>query len=158
MLEETGTVIEIKDGQTAVVLCSKSSMCESCAAMDSCRIGDDSGERLVEARNLLNAVIGDHVRIATSTRSFLQSSFVLYMLPLVFLVTGAIVGQLLAERIDAGIDPNLLSALFGVACLILSFLGIRLWSRTIPAENFMPWITEVLSDATAFNKDKNHGN
>src|SRR6056300_1300409 len=109
MIEEVGTVVELKGKLTAVVMCTKSSLCENCATNGNCALGDDDSTRLIEVQNRLNAEVGEQVRIATTTKSFLQSSFLLYIVPLIALVVGAIVGKLVGENVSTGLDPNLLS-------------------------------------------------
>jgi sigma-E factor negative regulatory protein RseC len=146
MIEEVGTVVELKSKNIAVVLCQKSSFCENCAAEGICHVGDDNSSKTVEVHNHLAADIGDRVKIATSTRTFLQSSFLLYIVPLIALVIGAVVGQLLAEYLDNGLDPSLLSALFGSSFMAGSFLIIRLMSRSLAKEAYMPVVVQILDD------------
>ena len=158
MIEETGTIVELKSKQIAVVLCKKSSFCKNCASMESCQIGSDNQSKLVEVHNLVGAQVGDEVKIATSTRSFLQSSLLLYIFPLVALLVGAVSGQLLGESLVSGPDPNLLSAIIGLGFMAGAFLIIKVGSRAIPAANFMPRITEILHDQEKPGKDEKHGN
>jgi len=146
MIEEFGTVIELKGKHTAVVLCKKSSLCEHCATSGSCTIGEDGHVRMVEVQNTLGAAIGDHVLIATTTKSFLQSSFLLYIAPLIALVIGAGAGKLVGEKIDTGLDPNLLSAIFGVFFMIGSFVLLRVGSSVLEKENYMPKIVEIMKE------------
>ncbi len=146
MIEEFGTVIELKGKHTAVVLCKKSSLCEHCATSGSCTIGEDGHVRMVEVQNTLGAAIGDHVLIATTTKSFLQSSFLLYIAPLIALVIGAGAGKLVGEKIDTGLDPNLLSAIFGVFFMIGSFVLLRVGSSVLDKENYMPKIVEIMKE------------
>ena len=146
MIEEVGTVVELKGKHTAVVMCQKSSLCENCATNGSCSIGDDDKTRLIDVQNLLNASVGDQVRIATTTRSFLQSSFLLYIVPLVALVIGAVAGKFVGEQIDTGLDPNLLSAIFGVFFMVGSFVILRIGSRVLVAESYMPKIVAIIPD------------
>lgn len=146
MIEEVGSVVELKSKLVAVVLCQKSSFCEHCASLQSCQMGSDDRSRLVEVRNTLGARVGDRVRLATSTRTFLQSSFLLYIVPLLFLVVGAASGQLLGSRLHLGLDPNLLSAILGVAFLAMSFVLIRVGSRAIPREATMPRVVAILEE------------
>lgn len=143
MIEEIGTVVELKGKHIAVILCQKSSACKHCAAMSFCQVGDDNKSMLVEAHNALGAVVGDRVKLATSSSAFLRSSFFLYVVPLIGLVLGAIIGQLVGERLE-GVDPDLLSAVIGVAFLVGTFLLIRVGSRALPKENYMPNIAEIL--------------
>ncbi len=146
MIEEFGTVIELKGKHTAVVMCKKSSLCEHCASSGVCNIGEDGHVRMIEVQNSIGASIGDHVCIATTTRSFLQSSFLLYIVPLIALVIGAVVGKLVGERLDTGLDPNLLSAIFGVFFMIGSFVLLRVGSSVLEQENYMPKIVAILQD------------
>ena len=146
MIEENGTVVELKGKATAVVMCRKSSLCEHCATSGSCMLGDDNHTRLIEVMNGLGAEVGDHVRIATTTRSFLQSSFLLYIVPLIALVIGALVGKAVGEKLDVGLEPNLLSAIFGVFFMIGSFVILRVGSSALSKEAYMPKIVAILRD------------
>lgn len=157
MIDETGSVIELKGKHIAVVLCQKSSFCRNCASMEQCRVGDDNRSMLVEAHNTIGARVGDKVRVVTSSKSFLQSSFILYIVPLISLVVGAIVGQLLGERLENGPNPDLLSAIFGTAFLVGAFLTIRVGTRAVPRENFMPRITEILPEETVLTTELQNG-
>lgn len=147
MIEEVGTVVELKGKHTAVVMCKKSSLCKNCATHSSCVLGDDERTRLIEVQNGLGAEVGEQVRIATTTKSFLHSSFLLYIMPLIALLIGASAGKLLGENLDAGLDPNLLSAIFGVFFMIGSFVLLRVGTRALTQENFMPKVVEILKEA-----------
>jgi len=146
MIEEVGTIIELKSKRTALVLCQKSSFCNSCATSGACSIGDDSRSRTVEVHNMIGAEVGNRVKIAASTKTFLQSSFLLYIVPLIALVIGAAVGSTLGTVFELGVDPNLLSAIFGVFFMVGSFLVIRVGSSALQKENFMPRIVSILQD------------
>ncbi|PLX85197.1 MAG: hypothetical protein C0617_05800 [Desulfuromonas sp.] len=145
MLEEIGTVVELKGKQRAVVLCKRGSFCEHCASSGLCRMGDDEKSMLVQAQNQIGARVGDRVKIATTTKNFLQSSFFLYIVPLIGLIVGAGLGQVIGMQLENGPDPNLLAALIGTAFLVGTFLVIRVGSRAIPEETFMPRIIQILT-------------
>jgi sigma-E factor negative regulatory protein RseC len=157
MLEEFGNVVELKGKMVAIVLCQKSSFCKNCASMQSCQISDDNRSMLVEAHNVIGAEVGNKVRLVTSSKSFLQSSFLLYIVPLIALIVGAVAGHLIGESMAAGPDPDLLAALIGTAFLVGSFFVIRIGSRAIPRESFMPRIVEVLSEDEALQEDLKSG-
>ena len=146
MIEEVGSVVELKGKGIATVLCEKQSFCAHCASMDSCQVGNDGRSRLVEVLNLHGAKVGDRVKLATSSRTFLQSSFILYIVPLLFLLLGAVSGKLLGSYLNLALDPDLLAAIIGIAFLCGSFLLIRIGSRAIPQELTMPRVVEILQE------------
>jgi sigma-E factor negative regulatory protein RseC len=146
MIEEVGTIVERKSQAVAVVLCKKSSLCEHCASAGLCHMGEDNRSMLVEAFNPLGAEVGDRVRLVTSTRRFLQSSFILYIVPLISLIIGAVAGDLIGRHANVGMDSNLLAALMGTSSLVVSFFIIRVRSRAIPREDYMPHITQIIGE------------
>lgn len=143
MIEEYGTVIELKQDWVAVVKCGRNSACDHCPSSGACKMGDDSETMLVDAYNAIGAQNGDLVKIATSTKHFLQSSFMLYIVPIIGLLIGAFTGQVIAEKSGWEIEPSLLSALMAVFFLISTFLGIRITTRKLKREVFMPRIVEI---------------
>ncbi len=146
MIEEVGTVVELKGKHTVMVLCQKSTLCENCASNGHCTLGDDDRTRLVEVSNPVGAQVGDRVLISTSTKSFLTSSFLLYIVPLIALVIGAIVGKGVGEYLETGLDPNILSAIFGVFFMIGSFVILRVGSQALKYEDYRPKIVEILQE------------
>ena len=143
MIEEYGTVVELKEHQVAVVICKRNSACDHCPSSGACTMGDDRETMLVDAFNAVGARINDQVKIVTSTRHFLTSSFMLYIVPIIGLLIGALIGQAIGEKSDLGIDPSLLSALLAVAFLIVTFLAIRIGTRKLKREVFMPRIVAI---------------
>ncbi len=143
MIEEFGTVIELKEQQVAVVMCKRNSACDHCPSGGVCKTGDDKETMLVDAFNAVNAQISDQVKIVTSTKHFLQSSFMLYIVPIIGLLIGALLGQAIGERVDWGLDPSLLSALTAVVFLAGTFFAIRIGTRALKREVFMPRIVEI---------------
>lgn len=143
MIEEYGTIVELKGREIAVVLCKRNSACDHCPSSGACRIGDDSESMLVEAFNPIGADISDRVKVVTSTKHFLQSSFVLYIVPIIGLLIGALIGQGIGEMTDVAVDPSLLSAILGTAFLAGTFLCIKIGTRALKREIFMPRITEI---------------
>ncbi|GAB6081989.1 hypothetical protein JCM30471_09030 [Desulfuromonas carbonis] len=146
MIEEVGSVVELKGKGIATVLCEKQSFCSHCASMESCQVGSDGRSRMVEALNLLGARVGDRVKLATSSRTFLQSSFILYIVPLLFLLLGAMSGKFLGGYLAIPPDPDLLAAIIGIAFLCGSFVLIRVGSRAIPRDLTMPRVVEILQE------------
>lgn len=158
MIVEYGTIVELKGRQIAVVLCQKQSACQHCPSSGACQIGDDGKSMLVESFNQIGAEVGDRVKVVTSTKNFLQSSFILYILPVIGLLIGAIAGQLIAENTGVGIDSKLLAALIGVAFMAGTFLSIRVGTRALKREVFMPRIVELQTEPDTQTEELlNHG-
>lgn len=144
MIEEHGTIVELKEDNIAIVQCGRSSACDHCPSADSCQMGDNQEIMLIEALNLAGGQMHDRVKVVTTTRNFLQSSFMLYIIPVIALLVGALVGQAVGEKSGA-LDPSLLSALLGSFCLVVSFLLIRLFTRKLKKEAYMPKIVAIES-------------
>jgi sigma-E factor negative regulatory protein RseC len=153
MIEEYGTIIELKEQQIAVVQCVKHSACQHCPASGSCQLGDtDSKPVLVEAFNQAGGHVHDQVKVVTSTKNFLLSSFMLYIVPIIGLLIGGLIGQSIGKSSEMGIDPSLLSALFGVVFLLGTFLIINFVTRNLKREIFMPKIVSIYSQAETQTK------
>ncbi len=157
MMEETGKVVELKPGGTAMVLCQKGSACGHCAAADKCEMGRDSGERLVEARNEFGAAVGAQVKISISSQTFLKSSFLVYIVPLIALVVCAVIGSQVAQLLDNGLDPNVLSALCGIGGLVVSLLAIRSYNNKLDREPYLPRIVGVIDEENPVPGCETHG-
>ena len=94
MIEEEGVVAEI-DGNIAKVAVMKKSACEQCAAAGVCHPGD---QEYLEASNPLGAVKGQKVKVVIAPQVYLKASIILYGIPMVALIAGAILGKNIAAR------------------------------------------------------------
>lgn len=122
-MEEIGIIKSI-DGMTAkVVISRKSSCCESCTK-DSCDVPEDGIE--TEAINAAGAQVGQRVKIVMSTFTYFKGTFLVYIIPIVALITGAILGATYLPLFIKGTDPDQLAALGGFALFFISFLLIKI--------------------------------
>jgi len=144
MIDETGIIIELKAADVALVLCQKNSACAHCSAEKICHANEGSQTRQVEVYNPDGAQVGDQVRLSVTTRSFLYSSFLLYIVPLIVLIIGAVIGKEIAPLFEIGLDANALSAIMGTGLMGLSFLGIRIATMLMNRKKYMPQITAVI--------------
>ncbi len=143
MITEYGTIVELKNNGVALVLCQRNSACEHCPSSGACQMGTDGESMQVEATNMIDAKVGDRVKIVTSTKHFLQSSFMLYIVPIIGLLIGALIGQTIGEHTDVKVDPSLLSAILGVAFLVGTFLCIKVGTQALEREMYRPRIASV---------------
>ncbi len=142
MIEEIGIVKSV-EGMTAVVAVAKKSACEGCT-MGTCKPDDKSME--IEAWNEAGAKEGQRVRVAIKSYMYMKGTMVVYGLPAVGLVAGAVIGKELMSRIFPAADPDVLSALFGFAACILSFVFVKVWARKAGARaDSRPVVEEILN-------------
>lgn len=124
MITETGRVIALQ-GDQAWVQTIRQSACGSCSARQGCGqrvLASASGGRAnqVLVANSLGARVGDEVTVAIAESALLSASLLVYALPLLLFVAGALVGHRLVPGSDAG---ALTGALLGLGA---GFLGSRL--------------------------------
>ena len=103
--------------------------CGSCQK-DSCDIGTARGHE-TEAINLVHAKVGQKVRIDMHALTFLKEVLVLYLVPIVALLSGAVLGRSYLTAYFRGTSPDVLSAAGGFFLFLISMLTARLYSRKI---------------------------
>lgn len=127
MLLETGRVVAIEPDGIWVETIRKTT-CGSCAAQKGCGHGllnsISSGRRsLIRAlpgkRHPSECRVDDEVQISIPDEVILRGSFIVYILPLVFMLLGTIIGSGYASNVDLG---GALGALVG---FVLGFALVR---------------------------------
>lgn len=133
------------EGPLARVSVARKSMCEHCTA-GTCHMTDGGAE--IVALNNAGAKAGQRVRVVMKPYTYLKGSFVIYGVPALALVLGAVVGKELASSgAIAASDPEVMSALFAFGSFAVSFFFIKLWSmRAEKKTKYTPVIEEVLYD------------
>ena len=98
----------------------------------------------VDAINRAGAREGDRILLHFETASLLKACFLLYMLPVGFMLLGAILGHWLALKTD--MNASLVSAVSGFLLLALSFVVIRLKANTLGENDaYKPKIIKILN-------------
>lgn len=147
MMEEEGRVVKVDDG-FAVVQIEKGSSCSGCGSKASCHAMGGANGKIMETRavNNINAQVGDRVLIAIDSVVMLKSSFLIYIVPLVFMIAGGIMGDSYAREKMPDSDPDLIAGAVGITCLVLSFFLIKLWSRNLEKKAaYQPNISRILN-------------
>lgn len=124
-LREIGRVIEVS-GTMAKVMITRHSSCESCGA---CGIGAKPEIEFM-LKNVIGAQVGDGVIIEIRSHALFKAAFLVYIIPLVALIIGFLLGQ----RIGAlqGMTPSqaeLIGIGSGFLLLVLAFIGLRQLDR-----------------------------
>jgi len=144
-MEEIGIVKRI-DGPRAFVAVQKQSACEKCAVGSVCK-GTDGDEAGLEAVNAAGARVGDTVRVVFKAYSYLKGTLLVYGLPSLLLIVGAVIGKEYAGRFFPGADPDIVSAVAAFGLCAAGFLSIKLFTSKVEGKKeYMPVIEEVLSN------------
>lgn len=140
MITETGKVVAV-NGDRVWVQTIRTSACESCSARNGCgqrALAGVSGGRAnqVLVANSLNASVGDEVTVAIDESALLGASLLVYALPLVLMVLGAVVGH----QLSGGQD---IAAMIGaVAAMAAGFVVARRVGSS-PGRNYEPRLVNV---------------
>jgi sigma-E factor negative regulatory protein RseC len=138
--EEIGIVKSV-NGVLAVVNVPRKSACEGCTA--GCKMDEQFME--IEAFNQAGAKVGQTVRVTMKAFAYTKGTLVVYGLPAVALVLGAVFGKEVLGRIFSQADPDILSAVFGFGAFIVSFFVVKIWSgRADKKVESKPVVEEVL--------------
>ncbi len=142
MIEEEGIVAEIQ-GSSAKVEILKKSACEKCSAAGVCHPGD---QELMEADNPLGAIKGQRVMVVVAPQLYLKASIILYGIPMVAMVSGAILGKNAAIAYVGEANSDLWAFIVGMTCLAISFYFIRLYNNKVEkTREYKPVIVAILS-------------
>ena len=142
---ETGIVKELI-GPKAIVTVQKQGSCTSCPGSSVCKsLGGD--EALVEALNDVGAMPGDTVMFSLKPYNYLRGTVLIYGIPALMLIVGAVIGKEYLSRILIGVDPDMASAIGGFGLFTITFLVLRLFSRRFEdKKEYMPVIEEIIKN------------
>jgi sigma-E factor negative regulatory protein RseC len=142
-MEEIGIVKELREHK-AIVMVKRQSACDKCAVDGVCKGAGDANE--IEALNEAGAGAGDTVRVAFRSYTYLKGTLLIYGIPAVFLVLGAVIGKEVVSMWYPQFDADLASALCGFGLLIASFAAIKLFARIYEAKKeYMPVVQEIIT-------------
>lgn len=142
MATEKGIVTKL-ESTTAWVTTTRTSACETCAAKSACRTLGGGKEMEVEAINPVGAKMGDRVVIGFDTSALVKISFLIYIVPIISMIIGAIIGQKLALLYHY--NGSALSAIVGFLFFFLAFLFIKLKGNKIAKKNeYRPRIIRII--------------
>ena len=142
MATEQGIVIRTET-ETAWVKTKRSEACEGCSSRGACSVMGGGEEMEVEAINAAGGKVGDRVVLSFETASLLKATFLVYIIPVIFLLIGALIGQKLAliltlnESMSAAIGSLLLG---GLSILFVKIKGNRMAQQ----EEYRPKVIRIL--------------
>lgn len=139
-MDEIG-VVKTVSGVLAKVAVERKSGCDSCKA--GCKVTEAGAE--IEAFNQAKAAVGQTVKVSMKSYSYLKGSILVYGIPALALIVGAVIGKEFFAGYFTKTDPDSVSAIFGFGALILSFILVRiLGGRMEKKTEYKPVIVEII--------------
>ncbi len=121
MGQETGTVVKVNKNKIVVKL-SAGDHCNVCAAKSMCAFqSSDSSVRLLELPKRSNIPEGAQVRLEYKESSRILAAFIVFLLPLLFLLAGYYVGESLLTGPNGGVIGAVVG--FFLAGIVLYWLN-----------------------------------
>ncbi len=150
MAQIKGRVSSVGKDGWAIVVTERDDACSSCESAQFCHALADCSRIETRVLNRANAGVGDRVIISLSSISVFKSALILYILPTVSLVSGAVGGAGLNEQL--GIGETGAAILFGFAGLILGFTIAGFISKHRTAVNKLtPVVTRIIKPTKKFD-------
>jgi len=138
MIEEQARVISVEEGY-AVVETQRQSTCQSCAVNKGCGTAVLSkvlGRSAVQFRaiNHINATVNEQVIIGIDEDWLLKSSFAVYLVPLLLMLLGAGIGEMIGARLwGSSVEGFTILAAF--SGLFIGFFWLRRYTATLRQRN-----------------------
>ncbi|MBN2289658.1 MAG: SoxR reducing system RseC family protein [Candidatus Glassbacteria bacterium] len=116
-------------GTLATVEVNRSTMCEHCPEAGGCMPQQENSRlKLARASNSLGARPGDLVELSIDDGVILRGAFVIYLVPVIFLIVFVIGAEYLRVRLGWEEPEILVSGLAGILGLAVSLAVVRLLS------------------------------
>ena len=149
LCHEEGMVSGVLPGNRVKVTVQRSEACHSCSAKGACQtLGGQTADLALILDNTVNAEPGDQVRITIEESALVKASLVLYLIPALCLVGGALVGSLLAGK--TGGDSNSTALVGSLVGLVLGlFMSWAMGKRMASGKTFIPRLTAVTKKSPA---------
>ena len=144
-MKQIGQVIRTDPGfSTARVRMQRHASCQGCTA---CKMGSSDKPIEMEAHNSIKAQAGDWVEVEMDHQRVLKAAFLMYIIPLVFLITGILATHFLTGM--AGIQQyrDGLTAIGGFVATAMAFVILHhSEKRKKYKENLLPVIVSLTAD------------
>ncbi len=143
MATEEGVVIKV-DADRAWVRTTRTGACDGCATQSSCNAMGGGKEMEVNTLNDIGAQIDDRVVMRFDSGSLLKASFLLYMVPILGLISGAAAGQ--AVSVFLKLDPSTGSVIGAFLVFVLAVAFVKSKGDALSRKReYQPQITKILS-------------
>jgi sigma-E factor negative regulatory protein RseC len=142
MIEDIGVVTKT-DGVTASIIVQKKGFCDGCAAKGTCESTEEGME--IKALNTVQAKVGQTVKVSLGPQTYLKGTILVYGIPLIAFIGGAIMGKIIALEYLNGTDSDLVAVATGFTVFIISLFGIKIWAKKAASKTeYKPFIEDIV--------------
>lgn len=136
MKTEQGLIIEASNGM-AKIRVGRHSDCKNCGACP----GSDS--IIISADNKIGAKPGQRVSFEVKETNVLSAAFIVFILPLIALFIGVMLGGFLGQYIGANI--RMLQIIGGIVALVLAIIAVKIFDKAAnKSKKSQPVIVRIL--------------
>jgi len=122
LMDRTGVIVAVEKDFSRIKLL-RHTACGNCGA---CQLGDDQKDVMLIAKNEVNAQVGDMVEVSMGTSGVLSAAFIMYMIPLMSLFLGLVVGLVSLPAIGYKGNIEVTASLIGLVVMAVAFFIIKL--------------------------------
>lgn len=141
-MTEEGKITKIQ-GDKAWILIQRTTMCDSCSSSGMCNTIGGGKYMEVMAFNTAKGIIDDMVILSMVTSSLYKITFLVYLLPVLALLAGAIAGIRLGTLLSY--DPELTSLCLALFSLITTFLLVRIIGKRMSNnKKYLPEVIKII--------------
>lgn len=156
MITEEAVIISVENDETWIETQRKSA-CGQCSANKGCGtsvlskvVGNKHSK--MKAINNIDARVGDTVVVGLSEEALLKGAYMTYLLPLLYLIVSAMIGQVISTTLQFQ-DNELLVIIFAAAGFYLGLRHLKKFSHSISNNaRYQPVILNKVNNASVFVK------
>jgi len=140
-MDRTGIIVAVEKDFSRIRLL-RHTACGHCGA---CQLGDDQKDVMLMAKNEVNAQVGDMVEVSMGTRGVLSAAFIMYMIPLISLFLGLVVGLLGLQLIAYQGNIEVTASLIGLVLMGVTFFIIKMNDKNfLKSDKYIAHIEHVI--------------
>lgn len=141
-MEELAVVVKT-EGEFATVRLTRHTTCQHCGA---CGLGANAATGEFKVLNPIGARPGQRVRVRMAAGTLYRAAFLVYILPMLGLVLGYLLGRWIARRFAAGFAEGI-GILAGFAVMAVFFIVLYLYDRHyLKPAAYLPEIAGLAED------------
>jgi sigma-E factor negative regulatory protein RseC len=142
MIEDIGRVVKI-NGDKAAVEVERTAACAQCGLQEVEELVA-GGKVVFVAFNEVKAKVGDRVLVRVQQASYVKATGIVFGIPVVFMVAGAVGGWYLPGPLHASHEA--MSALLSMAGLIAGGFMLLFFRKRLSRPEYMPVVVEIRND------------